>query len=36
MQNPKSLASLYSWEGQVESYLVENAEDRFSDDVAQF
>ena len=30
MQNLKPLASLYSWAGQFESYLVANPEDRFS------
>ena len=34
MQNPKLLASLYSWAGQFVSYLVGNPEDRFSHDVA--
>ena len=34
MQNLKPLASLYSWAGQLESYLVANPEDRFSRDVA--
>ena len=36
MQNLKPLASLYSWAGQFESYLVANPEDRFSHDMAQF
>ena len=35
MQNSKPLASLYSWVGQFESYLVANTEDRFSHDEAQ-
>ena len=35
MQNPKPLASLYSWAGQFESYLVTNPEDRFLRDKAQ-
>ena len=30
-----TLASLCSWAGRFESYLVENPEDRFSRDVAQ-
>ena len=30
MQNLKPLASLYSWAGQFESYLVADSEDRFS------
>ena len=30
MQNLKILASLYSWAGQFESYLVANPKDRFS------
>ena len=30
MLNLKPLASLYSWAGQFESYLVANPEDRFS------
>ena len=34
MQNLKPLASLYSWAGQFESYLVANPEDRFSHDGA--
>ena len=34
MQNLKFLASLYSWAGQFESYLVRNLKDRFSHDVA--
>ena len=36
MQNFKTLASIWSWAGQFESYLVENPEDRFSRDVAHF
>ena len=36
MQNLKPLASLYSWAGQFESYLVANPKDRFSRDEAQF
>ena len=32
MQNLKPLASLYSWAGQFESYLVANPEDRSSHD----
>ena len=35
IQNLKNLASLCSWAGQFESYLVENPEDRFSRDEAQ-
>ena len=35
MQNFKTLPSLYSCAGQVESYLVANPEDRFSCDEAQ-
>ena len=35
MHNLKPLASLYSWAGQFESYLVAKPEDRFSRDVAQ-
>ena len=35
MQDLKPLASLYSWAGQFESYLVTNPEDRFSHDGAQ-
>ena len=35
MQNLKSLAGLYNWAGQFESYLVANPEDRFSHDEAQ-
>ena len=35
MQNLKSLASLYNWAGQFESYLVANPEDKFSHDMAQ-
>ena len=35
MQNLKPLASLHSWAGQFESYLVGNPEDRFSRDEAQ-
>ena len=34
MQNPKPLASLYSWAGRFESHLVGNSEDRFSRDEA--
>ena len=34
MQNLKSLASLYSWAGQFEFYLVANPKDRFSLDEA--
>ena len=36
MQNLKPLASLYSWAGQLESYLIISPEDRFSRDVAHF
>ena len=36
MQNLKPLASLCSWAGQFESYLVRNPEDRFSHDEAYF
>ena len=32
MQNLKSVASLFSWAGWFESYLVANPEDRFSRD----
>ena len=35
MQNLKPLASLYSWAGQFEPYLIGNPEDRFSHDWAQ-
>ena len=35
MQNLKPQASLYSWAGRFESYLVANPEDRFSCDKAQ-
>ena len=35
MQNLKPLASLYSWAGQCESYLVANLADMFSRDEAQ-
>ena len=35
IQNFKPLASLCSWAGRFESYLVANPEDRFSRDVAQ-
>ena len=35
MQNLKPLASLCSWAGRFESYLVENPEDRFSSDEPQ-
>ena len=35
MQNLKPVASLYSWAGQFQSYLVENPEDRFSKDEAR-
>ena len=34
MQNLNPLASLYSWAGQFEYYLVANYEDRFSRDEA--
>ena len=34
MQNLKTLASLYSWAGRFESYLVANPEDKFSHDEA--
>ena len=34
IQNFKPLASLCSWSGRIESYLVENSEDMFSRDVA--
>ena len=35
MCNFKTLASLWSWAGRFESYLVANPEDKFSHDVAQ-
>ena len=35
MQNLKPVASLYSWAGQFEYYLVGNPEDRLSRDMAQ-
>ena len=35
MQINKPVASLYSWAGRIESYLVANPEDRFSHDEAQ-
>ena len=36
IQNFKTLASLCSWPGRFESHLVENPEDRFSRDKAQY
>ena len=36
MQNLNPLASLYSWAGQFESYLVRNPKDRFSHNKAHF
>ena len=36
MQNLKLLASLYSWAGWFESYMVTNPKDRFSPDETHF